>query len=342
MFKKLFLLFLISVFCPSFGQIGGQSVYKFLNLVQSPRQAALGGKIITFYDKDVNQAQFNPASINEEMDNKLSLNFGNYYGEVKYGTMAYAYTFDRHIQTFYAGATYINYGNFDGYNNVGNPTNTFTGQEAALSFGYGLNIPNSDFYVGANAKLITSSLESYSSYGGAVDLGVIYKDEDKNINYAFVVRNLGTQFKTYAGQKESLPTEINLGISQEVENIPIRWHLTFENLQQWKVAFENPNRAVTTIEGDSEPEKVSFLNNVLRHTLLGVELFPKKSFNLRLGYNFRRAEELSILEQRNFSGFCVGFGLKVNNIKFDYSYSRYTLAANTSMFGLTINFAEED
>ena len=71
------------------------------------------------------------------------------------------------------------------------------------------------------------------------------------------------------------------------------------------------------------------------------ELFPDKGFNIRVGYNFRRAEELRILEQRNFSGISVGFGLKINNLKFNYSYSRYTLAANTSLFGLTIDFAND-
>ena len=78
----------------------------------------------------------------------------------------------------------------------------------------------------------------------------------------------------------------------------------------------------------------------LRHVIVGAELFPTKGFNLRVGYNFRRAEELKLIEQRNFSGISVGFGLKFNKIKFDYSYSRYTLAANTSLFGLTINFQE--
>ena len=48
----------------AYGQIGGKSVYQFLNLVTSPRQASLGGKIITIYDNDVNQVHFNPATIN--------------------------------------------------------------------------------------------------------------------------------------------------------------------------------------------------------------------------------------------------------------------------------------
>jgi hypothetical protein len=45
--------------------------------VTSPRQAALGGKTIT-YDDDVNQVNFNPAT-NVEMDNHLALNYGSYY-----------------------------------------------------------------------------------------------------------------------------------------------------------------------------------------------------------------------------------------------------------------------
>lgn len=337
MFKKhiLFATFLISSL--SFGQVGGKSVYQFLDLVTSPRQAALGGKLITIYDNDVNQAMFNPATINEKMDNHLSLNYGSLFGEVTYGTASYAYTFDRRTQTFHAGVNYVNYGTFAGYDENGVETNNFTGSEIALSAGYAYNIPYTDVYVGANAKLISSTLESYNSFGGAIDLGALYVDEYNEINIALVIRNIGTQFTTYAGTNEKLPLEIIAGISQQLEHVPLRWHLTLENLQQWNVAFSNPARAQGNIDGGSTPEQVGFFNNALRHLIVGAELFPEKAFNIRLGYNFRRGEELSIVEQRNFSGISLGFGLRFNKIKFDYSYSRYTLAANTSLFGLTIN-----
>ena len=84
-------------------------------------------------------------------------------------------------------------------------------------------------------------------------------------------------------------------------------------------------------------EKVGFFNNLLRHTLVGAELFPDRGFNLRLGYNFRRAEELRILEQRNFSGLSFGIGLKLNKMRFSYTHARYSSAANTSFFGLQID-----
>lgn len=323
-----------------FAQIGGRSVYQFLNLVTSPRQAALGGKTITIYDNDVNQAHFNPATINAEMDNKLALNYGSYFGEVTYGTAAYAYTYDRHLQTFHAGLNYVNYGSFDGYDENGQPTSSFTGSDMALSFGYAYNIPFSSFYIGANAKLISSTLESYNSFGAAVDIGGLFIDERNDVNWALVVRNIGMQITPYAETREKLPLEVLVGVSQLMENVPIRWHLTLENMQQWNIAFSNPNRAEGSLDGGSTPEKVSVFNNALRHVVVGAELFPDKGFNIRLGYNFRRAEELRILEQRNFSGISVGIGLKIRKLKFNYSYSRYTLAANTSLFGLTIDFAD--
>ena len=335
--KKLLLFLLFSICAASYGQIGGKYTYQFLNLVTSPRHAALGGKTITIYDNDVNQAHFNPATINPEMDNQLALNYGSYFGEVSYGTASYAYTYDRHLQTFQVGVNYVNYGKFDGYDENGQATSQFTGSEVALSFGYAYNVPYTNLFLGANGKLISSTLESYNSLGGAVDLGAVFIDEANDVNWALVVRNIGTQFTTYNGLNEKLPMEIMVGVSQELENVPLRWHLTLENLQQWNISFTNPNQAQASLDGSSSNEKVSVFGNALRHVIFGAELFPKKGFNIRVGYNFRRAEELLILEQRNFSGISIGFGLKFNKLKFNYSYSRYTLAANTSLFGLTVN-----
>jgi hypothetical protein len=337
MLKKITFLLLICTSAHS--QVGGKSIYEFLNLITSPRQAALGGKTITIYDEDVNQVHFNPATLNDEMDNHLSINYGSLFKDVTYGTASYAYTFNN-LQTFHAGVNYVNYGNFEGYDAFGQSTASFSGSEIALSGGYAYAVPNTDLHIGTNAKLISSTLESYNSLGGAIDIGAIYADKKTNINWGLVLRNMGTQFTTYSGTKENLPFEIIFGVSQELEHVPIRWHLTLENLQQWKVAFSNPARSQTTIDGITTPEKVSVINNAMRHVILGVEFFPKRAFNIRLGYNFRRGEELRILEQRNFSGLSMGFGLKMYKLKFNYSYSRYTLAGNTSLFGLTINFKE--
>ena len=89
----------------AFPQLGGEATYQFLNLVSSPRQAALGGKVLTNVDYDVTQALYNPATINVEMNNQLALNYSSYLGGINYGTAAYAYTWDRRTQTFHIGMT---------------------------------------------------------------------------------------------------------------------------------------------------------------------------------------------------------------------------------------------
>ena len=337
MFKRVLTFIFIGCASLTFAQLGGESTYQFLNLVSSPRQAALGGKIITNVDYDVTGALYNPATINIEMDNQLALNYVSYLGGISYGTAAYAYTWDRRLQTFHAGITYINYGSFDGYDLDGNATGTFTGNEAALSLGYAYNIPYTDFYVGANVKLISSKLEQYSSFGGAVDLGVLYINEDLNLNAAVTLRNMGYQFTTYAGQQEPLPFEVNFGLSQRLENVPIRWHLTLENLQKWPIARPNPARAESDLEGNQTQEKVGFFGQFIRHTIVGAEIFPEKGFNIRLGYSFRRGEELRIADQRDFSGLSFGIGLKLNKLRFSYTHARYTSASNTNFFGLQID-----
>ena len=330
--------FLFSLLTASvFSQIGGKSTYQFLNLVNSPRQAALGGKTVTNYDYDPTQAFFNPASINPEMDNQLSLNYFNYIGDINYGSVAYAYLWDRRTQVLHAGITYINYGKFDGYDEFGNPTASFGGGEVAVSFGHARNIPYSNFHVGANVKFISSTLEQYSSFGGAIDLGVMYIYEDWDLHITGVARNIGTQFSPYDTEYEPLPFELIFGISQTLDNIPIRWHFTLENMQQWKVAFANSSRDIIDLEGNTSSEKINFIDHAFRHMIVGIELFPKGGFNIRLGYNLRRGEELRILEKRAFAGISAGFSLRLNKLRFSYSYVKYSTAASTSNFGLNIN-----
>jgi len=330
-------IFFLCVVTFSYSQVGGESTYQFLNLISSPRQAALGGKVITNVDYDVTQGLYNPATINVEMDNQLALNYVSYLGGIGYGTASYAYTLDRRAQTLHVGISYINYGSFDGYDENGVSTGEFTGSEAALSMGYAMQIGYSNFYVGGNLKVITSKLEQYNSLGVAADLGLLYIDEALDFNAAIAVRNIGSQITTYAGLNEPLPFEIDFGMSQTLEHIPLRWHITLENLQKWPIGRSNPARSIGDLDGNLTDEKVGFLNNTMRHLILGAELFPKRGFNIRVGYSFRRAEELRILEQRNFSGLSFGIGVKLRKMRFSYSHARYTSASNASFFGLQID-----
>lgn len=337
MHKPFIFIFLLFISTLGYSQLGGRATYQFLNLVNNPRQAALGGKIVTNYDYDPTQALFNPASINPEMDNQLSLNYTNYIGDVNYGTATYAYLWDRRTQVLHTGITYVNYGKFDGYDENGEPTASFSGSDVAISFGHARNIAFTDFHVGVNAKLISSTLEQYSSFGVALDIGIMYYYPEWDLHITGVARNVGTQLTPYDNQYERLPLDVIFGISQTLENIPIRWHFTMDNLQQWQLAFNNPNRDQTDLEGATTGERINFIDHAFRHMILGIELFPESGFNLRLGYNLRRGEELRILEQRSFAGLSAGFSIKLNKLRFSYSYAQFNGAASSGYLGLNID-----
>lgn len=332
-----YFLFIISFFTlSSYAQTGGEQVYSFLNFSTSARQTALGGSVLTLTD-DVNQALWNPATINEEMDSKASINYVNFLAEINYLSVAYAYTVDKHIGTFHSGLTYLNYGTFIAADENGLETGTFKAFDMAFSVGYAYKIPRTNFFVGANAKIINSVIEQYSSLGLAADVGVLYFNTDKPYRFSAVVRNAGSQITNYTDLQEPLPLQIQLGGSLQLEHVPLRLYGTLDNLQRWKLAYNNPSDSTTDFEGNVTSNEPTFINNLMRHVVVGAELFPDKGFSLRTGFNFQRAQELSLNNKRTFAGISFGFGLKVKRFKLNYAFSKYHIVADTHSFSLEIN-----
>ena len=333
--KKIFLLLFLGS-THLFAQVGGESIYNFLNIAGSARQASLGGNILTLID-DVNQPNWNPATINGNLDNQLSVSYLNYLADLNLATIAYAFKVNDKVGTFHSSINYLNYGKFISADEDGLETGSFKAYDLAFSVGYAYNIPNSNFFLGANMKLINSVIENYSSIGIGADLGILFNSKDAPYNLTLVVRNIGYQVTVYEEEKEQLPTQIDFGASYKLQNVPITWFLTIDNLQKWDISVSNPSNEITDIDGDITKEEISFLDNAIRHFSIGAELFSENAFNIRLGYNFRRSKELMLVDKRTFSGFTAGFGLRMNKLKFSYAFSKFHPATNASTFSLLIN-----
>ena len=191
----------------TFAQVGGKATYQFMNLAISPRQAALGGKVITNYDYDPTQGLFNPASINWKMDNQLSVNYNNYLGDVNYGTAAYAYLWDRRTQVLHMGATYINYGKFDGYDEQGNFTDTFSGGEFAFSVGHARNVAFTNFDNGEVGQIL------YITKTGGAIVQIINDNSDIHLegsaNLLLPTNAVVTLMKSANGWVQVAPASIN-------------------------------------------------------------------------------------------------------------------------------------
>ena len=93
---------------------------------------------------------------------------------------------------------------------------------------------------GGNLKVINSVYDVYNSYGTALDLAATYQIPSKRIVIALVAKNMGFQFSPYVDERESLPFELQLGFSNRFEHLPLRWQITFEQLEQWDLRYRDP------------------------------------------------------------------------------------------------------
>ena len=320
-------------------QIGGNATFKFLNLSISAKQAALGGKVYTGLKNDIFQPAFNPATLDSTLNNHLGANYADYLSDISYGNIAYARQFKK-IGMLYAAVSYINYGRFDYADVNGERNGTFGASESALILGYAYRIPNSNWRVGANTKFILSALQNYTSTGWAFDFGLLYQNDEKGIATGLTARNLGWQLTTYQGTNESLPFEVDLSFAKTFLHAPFKWFVTFENIQTPKIAFVNSAHSTQDPNGNVINEDISFTDHLFRHLIIGVELFPRKRFNLRAGYNFRRSAELSQKDERFGSGLNFGFGLRLRKFEINYAYSNYHYAAGTNFISITVNLNE--
>ena len=329
-------LFLLLITYLTYGQVGGEKVYIFLSVPVSARQASLGGKSLTSLD-DINQPLWNPSIINKNLDNKFSINYVNFLADINYVSLSYARFFDKHFGSLYGNLTVVDNGKFIRANSDGTILGSFKSKDMIFNLGYSRNLPWTDFYIGANLKLIHSSIDNYSSNGFAVDISLSYYTDSKPFVVSAVLRNFGYQVSLFDENKEDLPLEVLLGFSYDLKDIPLRWYVTIDHLQRWKVAYENPSDVQNSLNSSSDNTKISFIGNSVRHFIIGAEFFPKGNFNIRLGYNFRRARELRLVERRTFSGLNFGFGLKMGRYKLHYAYSKYHPSSNSSTFSLDIN-----
>jgi hypothetical protein len=349
--RRLLILIVLLPALPSIAQIGGSSIFQFLDLSNSARSTALGGTVISVRDQDINLAVINPALNDSTLDNKLALNYTKFLPDVNinYGFVSYAKYF-RNIGTFNANLQYVNYGNFIEADPTGAQLGTFTAADYSFNLGYGKTIGKADsnklFSLGANAKFIYSQLYTYYSSGAAIDLGANYYCAKRNFSVSFLIRNVGRQFKTYsAGDIEPLPFEALAGISFKPKHAPFRLSITGTHLEVWDLTYIDPaNPPLTSDPLTGQPIKQNqykiFGDKLMRHILFGTEVLLTKNFNIQLGYNYERRQELMVDSRRGLIGMSFGFGFRIYKFHFNYGHAAYHIAGGSNTFSVTTNLSD--
>jgi hypothetical protein len=337
-YKIYFIAFFIIISAhTSFAQIGGDATFDFLDLSPSPRITALGGLQVAYQDEDNSSAFDNPALLNPQMNDRVSLNTVSYLAGINYGNASYAHTFDS-IGTFHAGIQYVNYGDFDATDVTGASLGTFRAAEYALYVG-GARTYLTKFSYGVNVKLLYSDLESYTSSGIAADIGGAYTDTAHLFNAGVVFRNMGIQFKTYTGTHEPLPFEIDLGVSKALAHFPLRIFVTVQHLETFNIRYnDTTQQSESNIFGDtaSTKSKSTVFDNIFRHFIIGGELTLGKHILIEGSYNDLRRQELAIAGKMGLAGYSIGVGIKINRFSISYSHAVYDVAGGADNFSLNI------
>ncbi len=339
--KRIFLavccIFMIAI---AIGQHGGDHTYSFMNIPKNAYSSSMGGSNVSVRSSDVNLVSDNPALIDSNMSNSISLNYMNYYAGINMGYAAYARKF-RKIGTIVWGLQYLNYGQFTYTDVTGNELGTFTAGDYALLAGYSHPVfIDSLFQVGGNLKVIYSTLEQYKSSAIAADLGANYQSKNKNFSVGLVMKNIGRQITTYTGNnRESLPFDLQMGISKRMGHAPLRLTLLTHHLHIWDLTYHDPkeNPVKTDPVTGEEIDKTFTFDKLMRHIILGGEFMPTKNVSVRASYNHQRKKEMTISGRKGMTGISLGFGIKIYKFRLDYSRAVYHIAGASNHISITTN-----
>ena len=318
-----------------FAQIGGDNTYEFLNLTNSARVLALGNALVNTLDNDINLAHQLPSLNHVGMNNQLSANFTNYYAGVKFGSLLYGLP-NKTVGNITLGMQYLNYEEFTRTDEFGNTIGSFSAGEYAASASAAVHI-DSSLFVGVALKSVYSNFDSYNSYGLLTDVSATYSLKEGRMMASLLMRNLGYQIKTYAGTREPMPFELLLGVSTKLEHAPLRWSITWAHLEKWDLSYQETTVDIDPFTNEAISSSYSFRDKFVSHLHLGAEFLFSKNFNIRLGYNFRRRQELALELYKHNVGLSWGFTMKVSKFHFNYSRASLHSAGPMHTFSITSN-----
>lgn len=324
---KKFALFLtvssLSVSMASAQEVGG---YGFLELPVSVHAAALGGTSVSVVEPEAALADQNPSLLCPEMQQQLSLSYMNYVADINLGYASYTGEF-REQGAWQMGVRFVNYGDFDGYDEEGFSTGTFGAKDIAIQASLGYPI-NDRWRIGAATRAIYSKYESESAFALGVDVGLNYYNEVAGRSFSMVLSNLGGQLKSMENRRNHLPTQLSIGVTREVEHLPFCFSLTGIHLLDWDQNYRTSN---------GEEHEYSNGEQILNHLLWGVEWIATDNFYLAGAYNFRRQREFSG-DGGFLRGLSFGAGLNYKQFSCQASYASYNAVDGSLMIGLNYKF----
>ncbi len=276
----------------------GIGTYAFLRNDVSARAAALNGSFVSMVN-DPNVVFYNPAALTTVEKPSGSIGFLKHLMDVNAGNISFS-QYAEGIGNIGAGITFISYGTFTQTDQFLNNLGSFGATEFALVAGAATPL-DGESSIGANVKVIYSSIANYRSSAMAIDLGYLYTIPSENITIGASILNIGRQLSTYAGVREPLPLDVKIGITKRPEHLPVFLNVNFHKLNE------------------SQESVFQRLNSFS----FGAEFLMSESVRFRVGYSNEQRKELKLGTSAGLAGFSLGGGILSGDYRFDYAFNSY-------------------
>lgn len=307
-------------------QIGGRRTMQFLDLPTNARLASLGGANVSAPAPNDPQAGLsNPALLDSAMAGKLAFSYVNFVSDIAQNSLQYGFRAGR-LGTMSAGLTYLGYGKFEGFDEAGNSTGTFSAQDYALSLTAARH--QGPFTLGATLRLAASAYAANKSSAVAADFGARFQHPARQLSVGLAVRTVGVQLKAFDGaEREPLPFDVQLGVSYKPEHMPVRFSATAHRLYQGDIVYLDPSAKGKLDENNNEIKPTKKLaDKIGRHFVGGLEVLLSKNVNLRVGYNYLRRRELRLENVSGGAGFSFGAMVKAGAFQLEFTRAIYSPA----------------
>jgi hypothetical protein len=329
-------LLLIQVY--GIGQtLGGNSVYNFLKLSNTPQLTGLGGINVSNQSADIGLAWQNPALLRPSMHTQANFVFNAFYGDIRNYHVFTGFRHEGSGTNFGAGVNYFNYGSIPETDMLGTRLGDFRPSDYVVQLSASRQYMER-WYYGASLKFIHSNYGQYRSSGLALDIGISYADTAKLLQASLVIKNMGAQLKAYTGTAAGdLPFDLQVGISKRLAKAPLQFTLTAHHLHQFDIsyrdtAFNNENG----FDQNMGDKKVTF-DKLFRHIVLSMQLYITDKIEISAGYNHLRRRELGVGNTGNgLNGFSLGVGVLFKKIQVRYARSYYQNNTAYNQFGLSL------
>jgi hypothetical protein len=335
---QLRVLIIVSIFSHQLSAqtLGGNSVFNFLKLPNTPQLSALGGVNVSQFSKDVGLAFNNPALLKPQMHSQMNAAFNGYYAGITSYHLSLGYHHQKLNTNFLWGLNFLNYGSTVETDPAGNVLGKFRPVDWVMQFTASRSYLEKWNY-GATLKFINSDYGKYNSNGLAVDAGVQYFDSAKLFSASLLVKNMGFQLKKYDGtEPDDLPFDLEVGVTKRLAKAPFSFSFTAHHLHQFNISYNDTTFNNENGFSGTNGQKFTF-DKIFRHVVIATTVYLGDKVELMAGYNHLRRKELSNAAGGNgLNGFSLGVALILDRLQVRYARSNYQNNTAYNQFGLNM------